>query len=60
MLVFLGILIVGYIYVWRMGALDWNTGRGRMLWGTEREPAVPAARDWREGTPKARVAGERR
>ena len=24
MLVFLGILLVGYIYVWRMGALDWS------------------------------------
>lgn len=24
MLVFLGVLIVGYIYVWRKGALDWE------------------------------------
>ncbi|MFA9439481.1 MAG: NADH-quinone oxidoreductase subunit A [Rhodocyclaceae bacterium] len=24
MLIFLGILIVGYIYVWRKGALDWE------------------------------------
>ena len=38
MLVFLGILLVGYVYVWRMGALDWNTGKGRALWRSEREP----------------------
>jgi NADH-quinone oxidoreductase subunit A len=31
MLVFLGILLVGYVYVWRMGALDWNKRRGRTL-----------------------------
>jgi NADH-quinone oxidoreductase subunit A len=24
-LVFFAILITGYIYVWRKGALDWNT-----------------------------------
>jgi NADH-quinone oxidoreductase subunit A len=38
MLVFLGILLIGYIYVWRMGALDWNRPRGRFMWGTRREP----------------------
>ena len=32
MFVFLGILIVGYIYVWRIGALDWNSKRGRIMW----------------------------
>lgn len=37
MLVFLGILLVGYVYVWRMGALDWNTQRGRMIWESKRE-----------------------
>jgi len=31
MLVFLGILLVGLIYVWRMGVLDWNTTKGREL-----------------------------
>jgi NADH-quinone oxidoreductase subunit A len=36
MLVFLGILLVGYVYVWRMGALDWNRPKGRALWGTGR------------------------
>jgi NADH-quinone oxidoreductase subunit A len=24
MLVFLGILIAGYVWVWKKGALDWN------------------------------------
>jgi NADH-quinone oxidoreductase subunit A len=38
MLVFLGILLVGYVYVWRMGALDWNKGRGRALLEGRREP----------------------
>jgi NADH-quinone oxidoreductase subunit A len=38
MVVFLGILLVGYIYVWRMGALDWNAPRARLLWETTREP----------------------
>jgi NADH-quinone oxidoreductase subunit A len=38
MLVFLGILLVGYVYVWRMGALDWNRPKGRALWGTSRGP----------------------
>jgi NADH-quinone oxidoreductase subunit A len=42
MLVFLGILLVGYVYVWRMGALDWNTRRG-ILWRTEREPGAKDA-----------------
>jgi len=32
MLVFLGILLVGYVYVWRMGALDWNSPKGRLMW----------------------------
>jgi len=31
MLVFLAILLVGYIYVWRMGALDWNARRGQLF-----------------------------
>jgi NADH-quinone oxidoreductase subunit A len=31
MLVFLAILLVGYIYVWRMGALNWNTRRGTLF-----------------------------
>ena len=34
MLVFLGLLLVGYIYVWRAGALDWNTRRGQSMFGT--------------------------
>jgi NADH-quinone oxidoreductase subunit A len=34
MLVFLGLLLVGYIYVWRMGALDWNTRRGQAIFGS--------------------------
>ncbi len=37
MLVFLGILAVGYVYVWRMGALDWNTKRGRIMWETRHD-----------------------
>jgi len=37
MLVFLGLLLVGLVYVWRMGALDWNTARGRMMWVSSRE-----------------------
>lgn len=37
MLVFLGILLVGYVYVWRMGALDWSSRRGRLLWEMKRE-----------------------
>lgn len=37
MLVFLGLLLVGYIYVWRMGALDWNTAKGQVLWETKHE-----------------------
>lgn len=37
MLFFLGILLVGYVYVWRMGALDWNRPRGRMLWEMRRD-----------------------
>jgi NADH-quinone oxidoreductase subunit A len=37
MLVFLGILLVGYVYVWRMGALDWNTRRGRTMWEARHE-----------------------
>jgi NADH-quinone oxidoreductase subunit A len=37
MVVFLGILLVGYIYVWRMGALDWNSAKGRMMWEGSRE-----------------------
>ena len=35
MLVFLSILMVGFVYVWRMGVLDWNTPRGRGMWDTE-------------------------
>jgi len=35
MLVFLGLLLVGYIYVWRMGALDWNRPRGQVMFGTK-------------------------
>ena len=35
MLVFLGILLVGYIYVWRMGALDWSRQRGQVMFGTK-------------------------
>ena len=35
MLVFLGLLLVGYIYVWRAGALDWNTRRGQNVFGTK-------------------------
>ena len=31
MIVFLGILLVGYVYVWRMGALDWNRGPSPVL-----------------------------
>jgi NADH-quinone oxidoreductase subunit A len=42
MLVFLGILLVGYVYVWRMGALDWNRPKGRALWGTSRGPGGAA------------------
>lgn len=37
MLVFLGFLLVGYVYVWRMGALDWNTKRGRIMWETRHD-----------------------
>ena len=35
MLVFLGILLVGYIYVWRMGALEWSRQRGQAMFGTK-------------------------
>ncbi len=37
MLVFLGILLVGYIYVWRMGALDWSSHKDQVIWGTKHE-----------------------
>lgn len=37
MLVFLGILLVGYIYVWRMGALEWGPQRNRLLQETNHE-----------------------
>ena len=37
MLIFLGILLIGLVYVWRMGALDWNKARGRVLWGMNRD-----------------------
>ncbi len=31
MLIFLGILLVGYVYVWRMGALDWSRIPSRLV-----------------------------
>jgi NADH-quinone oxidoreductase subunit A len=37
MLVFLGILLVGYVYVWRMGALEWSPLRGRLPQETKHE-----------------------
>jgi NADH-quinone oxidoreductase subunit A len=37
MLVFLGFLLVGYIYVWRMGALDWSSRRGQIMWESGHE-----------------------
>jgi NADH-quinone oxidoreductase subunit A len=37
MLVFLGILLVGYAYVWRMGALEWGPQRNRLLQETNHE-----------------------
>jgi NADH-quinone oxidoreductase subunit A len=37
MLVFLGILLVGYAYVWRMGALEWGPQRNRLLEETNHE-----------------------
>ena len=33
MLFFLGILVVGFAYVWRMGVLDWNAPRRREISG---------------------------
>jgi len=35
MLVFLGLLLVGYIYVWRTGALEWSTPKGQALFGPQ-------------------------
>ena len=37
MLIFLGILLVGFVYVWRMGALNWNTPAGREMLEARRE-----------------------
>ncbi len=37
MLVFLGLLLVGYVYVWRMGALDWNSARSKKMWEMQHE-----------------------
>ena len=53
MLIFLGILFVGYAYVWRMGALDWNKSRGRLLWETQPEPRPKPI----EEPPRRRAAG---
>lgn len=39
-LVFIGVLVAGLAYLWRLGALDWGTGRRRRV-GT----AGPDARD---------------
>jgi NADH-quinone oxidoreductase subunit A len=36
-LVFIGILVAGLVYEWRLGALDWATSR------RVRQPALPAA-----------------
>lgn len=37
MVVFLLILLVGLIYVWRMGALDWSRKRGSLPWRMSHE-----------------------
>lgn len=39
-LVFIGVLAVGLAYLWRLGALDWGTGRRRRMRATG-----PGARD---------------
>ncbi|NNF05997.1 MAG: NADH-quinone oxidoreductase subunit A [Candidatus Eisenbacteria bacterium] len=40
MLIFLVILTVGLVYEWRMGALDWNTSRGKMIWRSGHDKAA--------------------
>jgi len=40
MLVFLVVLTIGLVYEWRMGALDWNQTRGKLMWRTRHDEAA--------------------
>jgi NADH-quinone oxidoreductase subunit A len=49
MLIFIGVLAVALVYLWRLGALDWSTRRERR----EREVAEAQSRALRRGTTPA-------
>jgi NADH-quinone oxidoreductase subunit A len=40
MTIFLAVLTIGLVYEWRMGALDWNTSRGRTIWSSSHDQAA--------------------
>ena len=40
MFIFLIVLTVGLVYEWRMGALDWNQTRGKLLWRSRHDEAA--------------------